>query len=239
VPESLDPGQEHLSRIRLPTESVAGDGWDYVRATHRPEIAGHRGYPQHLSPPCLQKPRFSRPVPIPGHAGRVLNLGRERTTAAVHKHGIGVFGAFIIGNDYESPAYYKKLSQFLTHSGIDSVQISILTPLPGTGLMEQMKKEDRLVYQDFPQDWDKYRFSYTVHEPQGVIANTIYAGDNFIKDRLYSFPRYQYRILKSLWNLGNMTSFYAAYKFNKALKKSWKSSHYFNKFPFNFSHMDA
>jgi radical SAM superfamily enzyme YgiQ (UPF0313 family) len=171
-----------------------------------------------------------------------LRIGVEnyrRVVDTFHKHGIGVFGAFIIGNDYESPAYYKKLSQFLTHSGIDSVQISILTPLPGTGLMEQMKKEDRLVYQDFPQDWDKYRFSYTVHEPQGVIADTIYAGDNFIKDRLYSFPRYQYRTLKSLWNLRSITSFYATYKFNKALKKSWKSSHYYNKFPSNFSGMDA
>ncbi|MGD9076222.1 MAG: radical SAM protein, partial [Desulfobacteraceae bacterium] len=102
-----------------------------------------------------------------------------------HKHGIGVFGAFIIGNDYESPAYYKELSQFLIHSGIDSVQISVLTPLPGTGLMEQMKKENRLVYQNFPQDWNKYRFSYMVHEPGGVKVDTIYAGNNFIKDRLY------------------------------------------------------
>ena len=156
-----------------------------------------------------------------------------------HKHGIGVFGAFIIGNDDESPAYYKELSQFLTHSGIDSVQISILTPLPGTGLMEQMKKENRLVYQNFPQDWNKYRFSHMVHEPVGVKIDTIYAGNNFIKDRLYSFPRYQYRILKSLCSLRNMASFYATYKFNKALKKSWQSSHYYNKFPSNFDRLDS
>ncbi|MGD9032695.1 MAG: radical SAM protein [Desulfobacteraceae bacterium] len=156
-----------------------------------------------------------------------------------HKHGIGVFGAFIIGNDYESPAYYKELSQFLIHSGIDSVQISVLTPLPGTGLMEQMKKENRLVYQNFPQDWNKYRFSYMVHEPGGVKVDTIYAGNNFIKDRLYSFPRYQYRILKSLCSLRNMASFYATYKFNKALKKSWQRSHYYNKFPSNFDGLDS
>jgi radical SAM superfamily enzyme YgiQ (UPF0313 family) len=171
-----------------------------------------------------------------------LKIGVENYKKVVdtfHKHGIGVFGAFIIGNDYESPAYYKSLSQFLFHSGIDSVQISILTPLPGTSLMEQMKKEDRLLYQHFPQDWDKYRFSYAVHEPQGVKTDTIYAGDNFIKARLYSFPGYQYRTLKSLCSLRNMSSFYASYKFNKALKKSWKSSHYYRNFPSHFSSLDA
>lgn len=171
-----------------------------------------------------------------------LKIGVENYRKVVdtfHKYGIGVFGAFIIGNDYESPAYYKELSKFLMHSGIDSVQISILTPLPGTGLMEQMKKQHRLVYQDFPQDWDKYRFSYAVHEPQGVETDTIYVGDNFIKDRLYSFPRYQYRILKSLCSLRNKTSFYATYKFNKALKRSWQSSHYYRKFPPNFAGLDS
>jgi radical SAM superfamily enzyme YgiQ (UPF0313 family) len=171
-----------------------------------------------------------------------LRIGVENYRKVVdtfHKHGIGVFGAFIIGNDYESPTYYKELSQFLIHSGIDSVQISILTPLPGTGLMEQMKKENRLVYQNFPQDWNKYRFSHMVHEPGGVKVDTIYAGNNFIKDRLYSFPRYQYRILKSLCSLRNMASFYATYKFNKALKKSWQRSHYYNKFPSNFDGLDS
>ena len=171
-----------------------------------------------------------------------LRIGVENYRKVVdtfHKHGIGVFGAFIIGNDYESPAYYKELSQFLIHSGIDSVQITILTPLPGTGLMEQMKKENRLIYQNFPQDWNKYRFSYMVHEPGGIKVDTIYAGNNFIKDRLYSFPRYQYRILKSLCSLRNMASFYATYKFNKALKKSWQSSHYYKKFPSNFDGLDS
>jgi len=73
-----------------------------------------------------------------------LKIGVEnyrKVVDTLHKYGIGVFGAFIIDNDYESPAYYKKLADFLVHSGIDSVQIVILTPLPGTTLMEQLQKE--------------------------------------------------------------------------------------------------
>ncbi len=51
-----------------------------------------------------------------------------------HKYGIGVYGAFILGNDFESPAYYKKLAKFLVHSGIDIIQLSILDTASWHGL---------------------------------------------------------------------------------------------------------
>jgi radical SAM superfamily enzyme YgiQ (UPF0313 family) len=139
-------------------------------------------------------------------------------------------GAFIIGNDYESYEYYRELAHFLVRSGIDIVQISILTPLPGTDLMEQMQREGRLIYQDLPADWDKYRFSYVVHQPLGVDENTIYAGNNYIKNKIYSFPCYQYRLLNSAFRLRHPTNVYAVYKLNQALKKSWQGSHYYQGF---------
>lgn len=166
-----------------------------------------------------------------------LKIGVENYKKVVekfHKFGIGVLGGFIIGNDYESPDYYKELADFLIHSGIDSIQISILTPLPGTGLMEQLQKEARLVYQDFPHDWDKYRLSYMVHTPKEMKKDDIYIGDNYIKNRIYSFPVYQYRICKSLYSLRNLINFSAVYKLNKALKHSWQKSHYYNKYPVQF-----
>ena len=67
--------------------------------------------------------------------------------------------------------------------------------------MERMQNEGRLIYQDFPADWDKYRFSYVVHRMNGLEPETVYTGNNYIKGRLYSFPTVQYRLMKSLWNL--------------------------------------
>jgi len=171
-----------------------------------------------------------------------LKIGVENYNKVVdtfHKYGIGVFGAFIIGNDYESPKCYRELAEYLVRSNIDIIQISILTPLPGTILMEQLQKEDRLVYQDFPQDWDKYRLSYMVHQPQVGKAESIYIADNYIKNRIYSFPVYQYRILKSLYNLKNLNNFYASYKFNQALKKSWQNSHYYLKYPTDLNTIES
>ena len=169
-----------------------------------------------------------------------LKIGVENYKKVVdkfRKYGIGVLGAFIIGNDYESPTYYKALAKFLVYSGIDIVQISILTPLPGTQLMEQMQREGRLIYQNFPHDWDKYRFSYMVHQPQGAEIDTVYIGNNYIKNRIYSFPTYQYRMIKSFLNLKNITNFYAVYRFNQGYKMGWLNSHYYQKYPaiFKFS----
>ena len=158
----------------------------------------------------------------------------KRVVDIFHKYGIAVYGAFIIGNDYESPAYFEKLARFLVHSGIDIIQITLLTPLPGTALMEQLQKAGRILYQDYPQDWDKYRFSYMVHEPQAVPLRTIYIGNNFLKNNIYSFPNYAYRLMRSLFSLRNSTNFLAVYKFNKALKKGWKNSHYYQDYPHTF-----
>ncbi len=158
----------------------------------------------------------------------------KKVVNALHSHGIGVVGAFIIGNDHESPLYYKQLAKFLVCSGIDVVQMAILTPLPGTEFMRQVEKKGRLLYRNFPEDWDKYRLSYVVRQPEGMEPETIYIGDNYVKNHIYSFPWNQYRILKSFFSMRNPKNSYAVYRFNKALKKSWQHSHYYQKYPAKF-----
>ena len=155
----------------------------------------------------------------------------KKVVDVFHKYGIAVYGAFVIGSDHESAAYYKELADFLVHSGIDIIQLTLLTPLPGTELMENLQKDGRILYSDYPRDWDKYRFSYMVHQPREVTPRTIYVGNNYVKNRIYSFPAYQYRLLKSLISLKNKESTFATYKFNKALKKGWRNSHYYQDFP--------
>lgn len=157
----------------------------------------------------------------------------KRVVDVFHKYGIGVLGAFIIGNDHETPDYYKKFTEFLIKSKIDIFQISLLTPLPGTDFIDQLQKENRLIYTNYPSDWDKYRFSYIVHELNGSTPALIYTASNYIKRGLYSFPHYQFRLLKSFLNLRKAINCYAIYKINEGYKKAWKNSHYYSKYPSN------
>lgn len=152
-----------------------------------------------------------------------------------HKYGVAVLGAFIIGSDYETPEYYIKFTEFLIKSGIDIFQITLLTPLPGTDFIEQLKQEDRLLYTDYPSDWDKYRFSYIVHQLKGSTPELIYTASNYIKKGIYSSPAYQLRLFKSFLDVKKVTNFYAIYKINQGYKNGWKNSHYYSKYPSDFS----
>lgn len=151
----------------------------------------------------------------------------KRVVDIFHKYGIGVMGAFIIGNDFESSDYYKKFADFIIKSGIDIVQISILTPLPGTILMNELKDSGRIIYDNFPEDWEKYRFSYMVHKPLGIKPEEVYDGSNLIKHKIYKFPTNHWRLLKSFVKLRKTSNFASVMKMNEAMRKAWKNSHYY------------
>jgi radical SAM superfamily enzyme YgiQ (UPF0313 family) len=155
----------------------------------------------------------------------------KRVIHAFHRHGMGVVGSFIIGNDFESSAYYRELARFLVAAGVDIVQMFILTPLPGTALMERMEKEGRLLATNFPEDWSKYRLSYVVQKPKGVDPELIYRGDNYVKNHIYSFPWNQVRMLKSTFGIRKLTSVVAVRRFNRAVMRGWLGSHYHKVYP--------
>jgi radical SAM superfamily enzyme YgiQ (UPF0313 family) len=155
----------------------------------------------------------------------------KRVIRSFHRAGMGVIGSFIIGNDFESPAYYRELARFLVAAGVDIVQMFILTPLPGTALMERMEKEGRLLATNFPEDWAKYRLSYVVQKPKGVDPELIYRGDNYVKNHIYSFPWNQLRMLKSAFGIRRLTSVVAVRRFNRAVMRGWLGSHYRKEFP--------
>ncbi|MDO8281491.1 MAG: radical SAM protein [Thermodesulfovibrionia bacterium] len=145
-----------------------------------------------------------------------------------HKYGIGVLGAFILGNDYENAKYFKELSDFIVRAGVDVAQITILTPLPGTSLFDRLQSEGRLKHTNFPDDWVKYRFSHLVHEPKGINEKELYKGNNYIKSRIYSPYGFFFRMVRTLFSLKRFDSFMAIYHLNKAFKKGWQNSHYYN-----------
>jgi len=168
------------------------------------------------------------------HKGVNIKVGvrnYKNVTRVFHKYGIGVLGAFIIGADYETSEYYKKMANFFVESGIDIFQISLLTPIPGTNLIEQLKEENRLLFTNYPSDWDKYRFSYIVHKVKGTTPELIYTASNYIKKKIYSFPNYQLRLFKSLLNTRQLDNWFAIYKINEGYKKAWKNSHYYSTYP--------
>ncbi|MDY7011906.1 MAG: radical SAM protein, partial [Planctomycetota bacterium] len=98
--------------------------------------------------------------------GKKFNLLKGRDFRAsvrrIQRHGILVAGSFIIGLDIDEPGIGKRIAEAAGRYGVDHLNTLFLTPLPGTRLWDQMKSEDRIALDTFPEDWKYYTLTFPV-----------------------------------------------------------------------------
>ena len=90
-----------------------------------------------------------------------------------HKAGIAVFGGFIIGSDQDTAQSVADTAEMAVKMGIDIVQLTNLTPLPGTKMYDKFKAAGKLVATNYPQDWERYTFTETVYRPAKMTAREL------------------------------------------------------------------
>ncbi len=91
------------------------------------------------------------------------NLDRyEHLVRGFHKAGISVFGAFIIGADQDTENTVADTALEAVRLGIDTIQITNLTPLPGRRCRRFMKEAH--LRDEYPRDWERFSSSSGYHE---------------------------------------------------------------------------
>jgi radical SAM superfamily enzyme YgiQ (UPF0313 family) len=103
-------------------------------------------------------------------ANKILNLrmGIESYNEVfdrIHQYGISVLGALIYGLDSDTRHDLFDRTNFAIECRMDAMQATIVTPLPGTGLFNRLQSENRLLYTNFPADWERYHFMEVIHRP--------------------------------------------------------------------------
>jgi radical SAM superfamily enzyme YgiQ (UPF0313 family) len=103
-------------------------------------------------------------------ANKIMNLrmgigSYNEVFDRIHKYGISVLGALIYGLDSDTEQDLFDRTRFAIECNMDAMQATIVTPLPGTALFDRLKKEDRLLYTNFPGDWERYHFMEVIHRP--------------------------------------------------------------------------
>ena len=135
--------------------------------------------------------------------GKKFNLLRGRDFRAsvrrIQRHRILVVGSFILGLDVDEPGIGKRIVEVASQYGVDNLNVLFLTPLPGTRLWDQMKSEDRIALDTFPEDWKYYTLTFPVARYKhlsldGVIEEMISCDRSF-----YSMPRILRRVGSCLW----------------------------------------
>jgi radical SAM superfamily enzyme YgiQ (UPF0313 family) len=106
----------------------------------------------------------------------------------INKAGIAVLGAFIFGMDGDTPDKLQKRADFMIRSQIDVMQTTFLTPLPGTRVFDRYRKEKRLLYTDFPKDWDHYDMTEVIHRPGSMEPEQLSRIMIEIHRRMYASP---------------------------------------------------
>ena len=110
---------------------------------------------------------FESPTPEGlSELGKGSNLAGGRDLRAsvrrIQRHKIIVVGSFIIGLDVDEPGIGRRVAEAASHYGVNNLNALFLTPIPGTRLWDQMKMEDRIVLNEFPEDWQHYTMGFPV-----------------------------------------------------------------------------
>lgn len=130
-----------------------------------------------------------------------IKMGIEsynRVFDRIHKYGISVLGALIYGLDSDSEEALFARTQFAIQSRMDAMQATIVTPLPGTGLYNRLKEAGRLIYTNYPGDWERYHFMEVVHRPGKMSQQELMDAMWKNWDILYDHKVIQKKMLETL-----------------------------------------
>jgi radical SAM superfamily enzyme YgiQ (UPF0313 family) len=161
--------------------------------------------------------------------GKKFNLqnGRDlrRSVRRIQRRGMCVVGSFIMGIDTDRRGIGRMIARAAKEYGIDAANVLMLTPLPGTKLYAQMKREDRIESNDYPQDWKYYTLTYPVARYTHLTWAELVEEMEQFSDRFYSYPQIFRRMLHLARNRPNYKTFLTALVANL----SYRSNHHLDR----------
>ncbi len=116
----------------------------------------------------------------------------------LHRAGIAVEAGIIFGFDEDSQEVFDRTLDFLKASHIELAQITVLTPLPGTAIYNQLEREGRIL----TKDWSYYDFFHVVFQPKKMTPEDLQTGTDEVVRRFYSTRKIMERTISSLHFLG-------------------------------------
>jgi radical SAM superfamily enzyme YgiQ (UPF0313 family) len=101
----------------------------------------------------------------------------------IQSHGITVNGCFILGLDRHGPEIFQQVLDFAVANELYDVQITILTPFPGTPLYERLLRENRILH---PGRWELCTLFDVNYQPSGMTPQQLREGIYWLSEKLYS-----------------------------------------------------
>ncbi|MBN9417118.1 MAG: B12-binding domain-containing radical SAM protein [Candidatus Eremiobacteraeota bacterium] len=97
----------------------------------------------------------------------------QRKIDKIQSYGISVNGCFILGLDSHTPSSFEVMREYLASSSLAEVQITLLTPFPGTALERRLRREDRLLKSVY---WEQCTLFDVTFRPKNMGPEELEAG---------------------------------------------------------------
>ena len=147
--------------------------------------------------------------------------------AGIRQEGIAVLGAFVVGSDEDDRSTFQSTLEFIQSAHIDILQITKLTPLPGTKLWNRLQEEGRILNHDFPKAWDDYRLTRLVFTPARMSIEEVYEGFTYLRKIYFSSWETARRTIHTLLTTRSPRVTLVVYKMNESYRKAFRESEHF------------
>lgn len=114
----------------------------------------------------------------------------------IQDHGITVNGCFVLGLDHQGPDIFNRIYDFAMEIPLYEVQITVMTPFPGTPLYDRLLKEGRILE---PGRWDLCTLFDVNFQPARMSVEQLRRGFYELVQRLYSQDCIEQR-RRSFWD---------------------------------------
>lgn len=101
----------------------------------------------------------------------------------IQSHGITVNGCFVIGLDGHSADIFDRVFAFVKEAELYEVQVTLMTPFPGTPLYARLERENRLLE---PRNWKKCTLFDINFKPSNMSVQELHDGFMRLAVDLYS-----------------------------------------------------
>jgi radical SAM superfamily enzyme YgiQ (UPF0313 family) len=109
---------------------------------------------------------------------------------AIQARGVTVNGCFVLGLDNDTPDVFETIERFVKSSGLMEVQVTVLTPFPGTALYRRLAAEGRLLRERY---WDRCTLFDVNFVPRRMSVDDLEQGLEYLMSSLYTAQEVQRR----------------------------------------------
>ena len=108
----------------------------------------------------------------------------------IQSRGVSVNGCFILGLDGHTPEIFEQVSSFVESSGLLEVQLTVMTPFPGTPLYHRLHSEGRLLKERY---WDRCTLFDVNYKPSGMSVEELETGLRWLFVQTYNDEQFNKR----------------------------------------------